>query len=150
MRGCFIPRVPCWCRRSAPGLMISDWPPRFPGLCAQVLCDSQAAGADVEVEEVKKDLGAMTTEEQRAAVIQDAPELAALLADLQSSLAEVRGRVGPLLKEVTSLRMPVYLPDGPVLSLQNGQAPAAAAAAAALQRGAAVLPAALSKDKGCH
>ena len=127
--------------------MISDWPPRFPGLCAQVLCASQAARGDVEVEEVKKDLSAMTTEEQRAVVMQDAPELAALLADLQSSLAEVRGRVGPLLKEVSSFRMPVYLPDGPVLSLQNGQAPAAAAA---LLRAAAVLPAALGKDKGCH
>lgn len=128
--------------------MILDWPPRFPGLRAQVLCDSQAARGDVEVEEVKKDVGAMTTEEQRAVVMQDAPELAALLADLQSSLAEVRGRVGPLLKEVSSLKLPVYLPDGPVLSFQNGQAPAAAAVA--LLRAAAVLPAALSKDKGCH
>lgn len=49
---------------------------------------------------MQKDLGAMSTEEQRAAVMRDAPELAALLADLQSSLAEVRSRVGPLLKEV--------------------------------------------------
>ena len=65
------------------------------------------------MEEVEKDLGAMSTQEQRAAVMQDAPELAALLADLQSSLAEVRGRVGPLLKEVRFLRMLVYLPDGP-------------------------------------
>jgi hypothetical protein len=100
------------------------------------------------VEEVEKDLGAMTTQEQRAAVMQDAPELAALLADLQSSLAEVRSRVGPLLKEVRYLRMPVYLPDGPVLSLQNGRPPAAAAAA--LLRGAAELPAALGKDKGSY
>ncbi len=52
------------------------------------------------MEEVEKDLGAMTSEQQRAAVMADAPELAALLADLQSSLAEVRSRVGPLLKEV--------------------------------------------------
>ena len=49
---------------------------------------------------MQKDLGGMTTEEQRAAVMRDAPELAALLADLQSSLAEVRSRLGPLLKEV--------------------------------------------------
>ncbi len=61
----------------------------------------QAARGEMEIEEVQKDLGAMTTEEQRAAVMRDAPELAALLADLQSSLAEVRSRVGPLLKEVT-------------------------------------------------
>ena len=52
------------------------------------------------MEEVQKDLGDMSTEEQRAAVMRDAPELAALLADLQSSLAEVRSRLGPLLKEV--------------------------------------------------
>ena len=49
---------------------------------------------------MQRDLGAMTTEEQRAAVMRDAPELAALLADLQSNLAEVRSRVGPLLTEV--------------------------------------------------
>ena len=49
---------------------------------------------------MQKDLGDMSTEEQRAAVMRDAPELAALLADLQSSLAEVRSRLGPLLKEV--------------------------------------------------
>ena len=60
----------------------------------------QAARGEMEVEEVDRDLGAMTTEEQRAAVMRDAPELAALLADLQSNLAEVRGRVGPLLTEV--------------------------------------------------
>lgn len=56
----------------------------------------------MQVEEVEKDLGAMTMEQQRAAVMADAPELAALLADLQSSLAEVRSRVGPLLKEVSA------------------------------------------------
>ena len=55
------------------------------------------------MEEVQKDLGDMSTEEQRAVVMRDAPELAALLADLQSSLAEVRGRLGPLLKEVCAM-----------------------------------------------
>lgn len=54
----------------------------------------------MQVEAVEKDLGGMTNEQQRAAVMADAPELAALLADLQASLAEVRSRVGPLLKEV--------------------------------------------------
>ena len=58
------------------------------------------AGARVEVEAVARDLGGMSAEEQRAAVMADAPELAALLADLQGCLAEVRGRVGPLLREV--------------------------------------------------
>ena len=52
---------------------------------------------------MQRDLGAMTTEEQRAAVMRGAPELAALLADLQSNLAEVRSRVGPLLTEVGAL-----------------------------------------------
>ncbi len=55
---------------------------------------------------MQRDLGAMTTEEQRAAVMRDAPELAALLADLQSNLAEVRSRVGPLLTEVGSSNNP--------------------------------------------
>ncbi|KAK9904141.1 hypothetical protein WJX75_005357 [Coccomyxa subellipsoidea] len=67
----------------------------------ETLGNMAAAGRGaMQVEEVEKDLGAMTTEQQRAAVMADAPELAALLADLQSSLAEVRSRVGPLLKEV--------------------------------------------------
>ena len=64
----------------------------------------QADRGEVEVEEVQRDLGAMSTEEQRAAVMRDAPELAALLADLQSNLAEVRGRVGPLLTEVRACK----------------------------------------------
>ncbi len=66
---------------------------------------AQAQRGAVQVEEVEKDLGALTTEQQRAAVMADAPELAALLADLQSSLAEVRSRVGPLLKEVHNLSL---------------------------------------------
>lgn len=56
---------------------------------------------------MERDLGAISVEEQRAAVMADAPELAALLADLQSSLAEVRSRVGPLLKEVSAHVLPV-------------------------------------------
>ena len=61
------------------------------------------------MEEVQKDLGDMSTEEQRAAVMRDAPELAALLADLQSSLAEVRSRLGPLLKEVCRVASEVHV-----------------------------------------
>ena len=72
----------------------------LPGLHQHGCCAVQVQRGAVQVEEVEKDLGAMTTEQQRAAVMADAPELAALLADLQSSLAEVRSRVGPLLKEV--------------------------------------------------
>ena len=51
---------------------------------------------------MERDLAGMSIEEQRAAVAADAPELAALLAELQGALAEVRGRVGPLLAEVRS------------------------------------------------
>ena len=34
-------------------------------------------------------------------VLSDAPELLSLLSELRASLAEVRGRVGPLLREVS-------------------------------------------------
>ena len=83
---------------------------RWVGLC---LAQAQQAAdrGGVEVEEVAKDLAGMSAEEQRAAVMADAPELAALLADLQGCLAEVRGRVGPLLKEVRAhqLSHPIHL-----------------------------------------
>ena len=55
---------------------------------------------NVEVEEVEKRVDALSAEEQHAAVLADAPELEALLADLQASLADVRTRVGPLVREV--------------------------------------------------
>ncbi|KAK9829724.1 hypothetical protein WJX72_007528 [[Myrmecia] bisecta] len=55
---------------------------------------------DMVVEELQRE-GAPPDKEQRmAALMADAPELVALLADLQANLAEVRSRVGPLLKEV--------------------------------------------------
>ena len=41
------------------------------------------------------------TDEQKAAILEDAPELATLLQDLHSSLTEVRTRIGPLVKEVS-------------------------------------------------
>lgn len=53
-----------------------------------------------EVEEVAKDLSSISKAEQMAALMEDAPELLALLTELTDSLAEVRHRVGPLLKEV--------------------------------------------------
>ncbi len=82
----------------------------------------QVQRGEVQVEEVEKDLGAMTTEQQRAAVMADAPELAALLADLQSSLAEVRSRIGPLLKQVRitlllRTRSPLCTPPAAVASI---------------------------------
>ena len=52
----------------------------------------------MEVEELERE-DAPGGEEAAAAALADAPELAALLAELQGSLAEVRSRVGPLLAE---------------------------------------------------
>ena len=40
-------------------------------------------------------------DELKQKALADAPELAALLADLQGSLGEIRSRIGPLLKEVS-------------------------------------------------
>ncbi|WIA21610.1 hypothetical protein OEZ85_000794 [Tetradesmus obliquus] len=61
-----------------------------------------AGAAGVEVETVAKDLGALTAEEQLAVVMADAPELLSLLEELKACLAEVRSRVGPLLREVSA------------------------------------------------
>jgi len=52
------------------------------------------------VERLERDEGALTDEQRMSAVMADAPELAALLSELQGSLAEVRSHVGPVLKEV--------------------------------------------------
>ena len=60
-----------------------------------------AAAAGVRVERVRKDLGALSSEQRLAAVQQDAPELLQLIAELREGLTEVRSRVGPLLKEVS-------------------------------------------------
>ena len=64
---------------------------------------SAQAEAGVQVEEVEKDLDTLDEQAQRAAVAADAPELGALLAELRANLAEVRTRVGPLVKEVRRL-----------------------------------------------
>ncbi|GFH17015.1 Sas10 domain-containing protein [Haematococcus lacustris] len=55
--------------------------------------------------EVAKELHALTADERSAALLADAPELLALIEDLQASLHEVRHRVGPLLQEVRSGRL---------------------------------------------
>jgi len=60
---------------------------------------SSAANAPT-VERLERDEGALTDEQRMSAVMADAPELAALLSELQGSLAEVRSHVGPVLKEV--------------------------------------------------
>lgn len=61
----------------------------------------QANGGTIE--RLERDVDALTDEQRLSAVMADAPELAALLGELQSSLAEVRSHVGPVLKEVTNL-----------------------------------------------
>ena len=63
-----------------------------------------AAAAELEgvVEAVERDaLGALGPAERLAAVQRDAPELLALIGEMRAALAEVRGRVGPLLQEVS-------------------------------------------------
>ncbi|KAK9817376.1 hypothetical protein WJX74_000184 [Apatococcus lobatus] len=57
------------------------------------------ARAGVEVERLGAAEG-LDADELKSKALADAPELAALLADLQGSLGEVRSRTGPLLKEV--------------------------------------------------
>ena len=58
-------------------------------------------GQGVHVERITR--GGELTAEQKAAILEDAPELAALLDELKSSLVEVRSRVGPLVREVRCL-----------------------------------------------
>lgn len=70
-----------------------------------VQADAVASGgvggpAVATVERLERDAGGLTDEQRMAAVMADAPELAALLSELQSSLAEVRSHVGPVLNEV--------------------------------------------------
>ncbi len=47
------------------------------------------SGAKVEVEQVQKQLDALTADERTAAVLADAPELASLLEELTAALHEV-------------------------------------------------------------
>ena len=60
---------------------------------------SAAAAQGVQVERLVP-RGADLTGDQRAAMLEDAPELAALLQELKDSLQDVRFRIGPLIKEV--------------------------------------------------
>lgn len=56
--------------------------------------------AKVLVEEVKKDIQALSKEEQMSVVMSDAPELVGLLAELREGLDELQNRIGPLLHKV--------------------------------------------------
>lgn len=67
-----------------------------------------AAAPDTEVETVQRETRQLNSEEQLAAIERDAPELLALLGELQVTLREVRSRVGPLLKEVRLLAAPAW------------------------------------------
>lgn len=60
------------------------------------------ATAAVRSERVAKDLDSLTDVERFDAVTRDAPELPGLLADLGAAAAEVRGRVAPLLSELSA------------------------------------------------
>lgn len=72
-----------------------------------VQADAVASGggpAVATVERLERDSGGLTDEQRMAAVMADAPELAALLSELQGSLAEVRSHVGPVLNEVKQVK----------------------------------------------
>jgi hypothetical protein len=59
------------------------------------------ANGKVHVERLQRDgAAALGTEEARAIVERDAPELLALLEELKDSLQELRSRVGPVLAQV--------------------------------------------------
>ena len=60
------------------------------------------------VERLERNVDALTDEQRLSAVMADAPELAALLGELQGSLAEVRSRVGPVLREVMLQRTRIH------------------------------------------
>ena len=62
---------------------------------------ANGVGPAAAVERLERDAEGLTDEQRRAAVMADAPELAALLSELQGSLAEVRSHVGPVLNEVS-------------------------------------------------
>lgn len=62
--------------------------------------EAAANGVGPAVERLERDAEGLTDDQRRAAVMADAPELAALLSELQGSLAEVRSHVGPVLNEV--------------------------------------------------
>ena len=53
------------------------------------------------MEQLPRD-GRQLTAEQKAAILEDVPELAALLDELKGSLTEVRTRIGPLVREVST------------------------------------------------
>ncbi|KAI3976505.1 hypothetical protein MKX01_008363, partial [Papaver californicum] len=57
-------------------------------------------GKDIAYEEIKKDHSALTREEQMDIVYSSAPEIVALLAELNSTYDELEGKVNPLLNKV--------------------------------------------------
>ena len=61
---------------------------------------ANGVGPAPTVERLERNAGGLTQEQRMAAVMADAPELAALLSELQGSLAEVRSHIGPVLNEV--------------------------------------------------
>ncbi|KAI3863978.1 hypothetical protein MKW98_031570, partial [Papaver atlanticum] len=57
-------------------------------------------GKDIVYEEIKKDHGALTREEQMDVVYGSAPEIVGLLSELNSAYDELEGKVNPLLNKV--------------------------------------------------
>lgn len=71
---------------------------------------ASGGGPGATVEHLERDAGGLTDEQRMAAVMADAPELAALLSELQGSLSKVRSHVGPVLNEVKQIKRKFYLP----------------------------------------
>lgn len=66
---------------------------------------ADGVGPAPTVERLDRDAGGLTDEQRMTAVLADAPELSALLSELQGSLAEVRSHIGPVLREVGCLSL---------------------------------------------
>ena len=61
---------------------------------------------DAEVEELSKDLSAMSREEKLKVLISDAPELIELLSGFKESVGQIRSQIAPLIQQVKDGKLP--------------------------------------------
>lgn len=62
--------------------------------------DGGRTEGEISVEEIEKDVYALSKEEQMAVIMSEAPELVGLLEDLRTSMDEIKGKMEPLLIQV--------------------------------------------------